>query len=93
MNGKAGGDAAPARGGHGSQADQSANYLAKRTELVLREIEQLPTLSSVAARVLQLGSSDEVNVKEMVRVIETDPSLTVKLLSMCKRAATRTRVP
>lgn len=93
MNGKAGGDAAPARGGAGAPADPSATYLAKRTELVLREIEQLPTLSSVAARVLQLGSSDEVNVKEIVRVIETDPSLTVKLLSMCKRAATRTRVP
>lgn len=59
----------------------------------MREIEQLPTLSSVAARVLQLGANDDVDVKEIVRIIETDPSLTVKLLGMCKKAATRTRVP
>lgn len=74
--------------------DSSENaYLARRTELVLKEIEQLPTLPSVATRLLQLGLNDDTEIREIVRVIETDPTLTARLLGMCKKAAMRTRVP
>lgn len=67
--------------------------LSRRTELVLRELGDLPTLPAVASRVLQLASSDDVPVKEVVRVIESDPALTMRLLALCKRAAYRTRHP
>ncbi len=67
--------------------------LSRRTELVLRELDQLPTLPSVATRLLSMGSTDEVDVREIVRVIESDPSLTVRLLGLCKKAAYRTRNP
>lgn len=69
------------------------DLVSRRTELVLRELTALPTLPSVAARLLQLGSDDEADVKEIVRLIETDPALTIRLLSLCRRAATRTRYP
>ncbi len=67
--------------------------LSRRTELVLRELGDLPTLPAVASRVLQLASSDDVPVKEVVRVIESDPALTTRLLALCRRAAYRTRHP
>lgn len=67
--------------------------LSRRTELVLRELDSLPTLPAVATRLIQLGSQDDVEVREIVRLIEVDPTLTAKLLSLCRRAATRTRHP
>jgi putative nucleotidyltransferase with HDIG domain len=76
-----------------SSSDPHAAYLARTTELVLRELEQLPTLPSVATRLLQLGSSEDIDIREIARVVQADPGLTLKLLSLCKRAATRTRVP
>lgn len=78
--------AAPGAGG-------THELVSRRTELVLRELDALPTLPSVAARLLQLGSDDQADVKEIVRLIETDPTLTARLLSLCRKAATRTRYP
>lgn len=82
--------AAPAVARPSSGGDE---VLSRRTELVLRELGDLPTLPAVAARVLQLASSDDVPVKEVVRVIESDPALTTRLLALCRRAAYRTRHP
>lgn len=76
-----------------TSGERATGALARRTELVLREIEQLPTLPTVAAKLLALASRDDVDVREIVRLIETDPSLTAKLLAMCRKASTRTRVP
>lgn len=67
--------------------------LSRRTELVLRELDALPTLPAIATRLIQLGSQEDVEIREIVRLIEIDPALTVKLLSLCKKAATRTRYP
>lgn len=67
--------------------------LGRRTELVLRELEQLPTLPAVATRLLQMGSSDEVDIREIVRIIESDVSVTARLLSLCKKSAYKTRNP
>ena len=82
----------PARGAGVSRA-QPDEMLSRRTELVLKELDQLPTLPSVASRVLALASADDVQIKEIVRVIESDPSLTTRLLALCRRAAYRTRHP
>mgnify|MGYP000089840467 CR=1 FL=1 len=67
--------------------------LSRRTELVLRELGGLPTLPAVAARLLQLGAQEEPDLREIVRLIEADPTLTARLLSLCRRAANRTRHP
>jgi putative nucleotidyltransferase with HDIG domain len=67
--------------------------LSRRTELVLRELDGLPTLAPVAAKLLALGTREDADVKEIVRVVESDPALTVRLLALCRRAAYRTRVP
>lgn len=74
------------------QGDDRA-LLSRRTELVLRELDSLPTLPAVATRLLALGFDEKVEIREIVRLIETDPSLTARLLSLCRRAAMKTRHP
>ncbi|MFI4855627.1 MAG: HDOD domain-containing protein [Phycisphaerales bacterium JB065] len=55
-------------------------------ELILSHIESLPTLSPIALRVLQLSSSPDADIKEIVSLIESDPALTARVLRLCKRA-------
>lgn len=78
---------------HLSSTRDPDGLLSRRTELVLRELDSLPTLPAVATRLIQLGSQEDVEVREIVRLIEVDPTLTARLLSLCRRAATRTRYP
>lgn len=94
--GAAAGSGAASRGGSGGATGlggAAQELVSRRTELVLRELDALPTLPSVAARLLSLGSDDEADVKAIVRLIEADPTLTARLLSLCRKAATRTRYP
>ncbi|MGP1273064.1 MAG: HDOD domain-containing protein [Phycisphaerales bacterium] len=59
---------------------------ARRLELILERIQSLPTLSTVAQKLMSAGSHDEVDIGELTRLIEADPSLTGKVLSMCRSA-------
>lgn len=58
---------------------------ARRIELILEQIESLPTLSSVAARLMRASSSSDVDFKEIIALIESDPTLTARLLALCRR--------
>ena len=58
----------------------------RRIELILRQLDTLPTLPSVAARLLQLTASDESHAKEVVELVASDPALTAKVLSICRAA-------
>jgi signal transduction histidine kinase/HD-like signal output (HDOD) protein len=55
-------------------------------ELILRQVEALPTLPAVAMRILSLTANDQTHVKEVVDLITTDPALTAKVLSLCRAA-------
>ena len=59
---------------------------ARHVEMIIERLGMLPTLSAVAQKVLSAGSHDEVDIGELTRLIEADPSLTGKVLSMCRRA-------
>ncbi|MEO0918379.1 MAG: HDOD domain-containing protein, partial [Pseudomonadota bacterium] len=58
----------------------------QRIELILRQLDALPTLPSVAARLLQLTSDDQANIQEVIDLVCTDPALTAKIISQCTRA-------
>lgn len=58
----------------------------KRAELILHEVESLPTLPSVAMRLMKITSAEDADLNEIIRLIECDPPLTAKVLSMCRRA-------
>ena len=57
-----------------------------RIDLILQRIDGLPTLSPVAARVLRLSGSDQADLREIIHVVEGDPALSARLISLCRRS-------
>lgn len=56
----------------------------RRVELILRQIDALPTLPAVATRLLSVTSNDESNAKDVIDLVKSDPSLSAKVLALCK---------
>ena len=59
---------------------------AQQIEVILRQVDQLPTLSPIAVRLLQIGNVEDADLDGIVEVIESDPALTARLLGLCRRA-------
>src|SRR5512140_3676616 len=57
-----------------------------QVELILAQIDALPTLSPVAMRLLQLTLDERAQTRELARLIESDPSLASRMLAMVRRA-------
>lgn len=66
-----------------SSADASR---ARQVEIILDQIQALPTLSPVAARLLTLGSADSVEISEIVKLLESDPALSARIIGLCRRS-------
>jgi putative nucleotidyltransferase with HDIG domain len=58
----------------------------QKIELVLAQLESLPPLAPVATRILALTDSSKSNARQIVDLIGSDPSLTVRILSLLSRA-------
>lgn len=65
---------------------QSDHLQAKRVELILQQLEELPTLPAVAARVLQVAADADGTVDEIVSLISSDVALTARILQLVHRA-------
>jgi len=59
---------------------------AQQIELILRQVDNLPTLSTIATRLLDVGTLEDADLDRIVEIIETDPALTARLLGLCRRA-------
>ncbi len=59
----------------------------KRVELILQQLEELPTLPAVALRVLEVVGNESSSVAEVVGLISSDPSLTAKILKLVRSAS------
>jgi len=59
--------------------------------MILRQVQSLPTLPSVATRLLSLVSSDQVHPHQILEIIQSDLALTAKILSMCGKSTLETR--
>ena len=66
--------------------DGAAAANPKHVALILRRIEALPTLPSVAMRLLALTADDESHAAEVIELVGSDPALTARLLTMCRSA-------
>ena len=69
--------------GAGEQTDKAR---LSRIELILRQIDALPTLPAIAVKLLDLTASDDAHARQVSELIEADPALTAKLLSLCRTA-------
>lgn len=58
----------------------------KRVELILQQLEDLPTLPAIAVKVLEATSSDQSSAKDVVSIIQNDPPLTARILQLVHRA-------
>jgi HD-like signal output (HDOD) protein/signal transduction histidine kinase len=58
----------------------------RRVNIILEQIDTLPTLSTVASRLLAISSNDDADVREIIELVQADPSLTTKLLKLCRCA-------
>jgi putative nucleotidyltransferase with HDIG domain len=57
-----------------------------RVNLILQQLETLPTLPAVAVRVLDAVSGDDAGTRDVCRLIESDPALTSRILQLVNRA-------
>lgn len=57
-----------------------------RSELILAQLDRLPTISSAIARLLAVTGDDHSSTRDLIAVIEPDPSLTASVLRMVRRA-------
>ncbi|MCB9845802.1 MAG: HDOD domain-containing protein [Phycisphaeraceae bacterium] len=54
-------------------------------ERVLSNLDALPTLSPIATRLLSLAGDDRTDIKEIITLIESDPSLSARVLRLSRR--------
>jgi HD-like signal output (HDOD) protein/signal transduction histidine kinase len=59
---------------------------AKRIELILQQLEQLPTLPAVAVQVIRATADDQASAADVVSLISSDVSLTARVLQLVHRA-------
>src|SRR5580704_6773132 len=58
----------------------------RRVELILQQLEELPTLPAVATRVLQVTADEQSSIQEIVAIISSDAALTARILQLVHRA-------
>ncbi|MCH8344192.1 MAG: HDOD domain-containing protein [Planctomycetes bacterium] len=56
----------------------------RRVELILQQLDQLPTLSSVAIRLLDLTAAEDSDAKDVIGLVSSDPALCSKVLKLCR---------
>jgi putative nucleotidyltransferase with HDIG domain len=56
-------------------------------ESISKRINNIPMLSAVASRLLTISNDDNVSVKEIVKIVETDAFLTARILKVVNSAA------
>ncbi|MDP9174277.1 MAG: HDOD domain-containing protein [Planctomycetota bacterium] len=59
---------------------------AKRVELILQQLEQLPTLPAVAMQVIHATADDQSSASDVISLISSDVSLTARVLQLVRRA-------
>ena len=70
-----------------SQEHEITRSKSKKIELIIQQLNSLPTLPAVAARLLQVTVRSDTQAAEVVNLIESDPSLASKIISLSTRAS------
>ncbi len=65
---------------------QSTEINEKQINLILANIDRLPTLPAVATKLMSIGSVEDIDLDEVIELIESDPAMSTTILSMCRTA-------
>jgi len=65
---------------------QTTYSQSKKIELIVQQLSSLPTLPAVAARLLQITVRSDTQANEVVSLIESDPSLASRIITLATRA-------
>ena len=65
----------------------------RKVELVLQQLDTLPTLPAIALRLMSLTGTPDAKIQEVVQLLSVDQSLTSKLLSLANSAMVGLRSP
>ena len=57
-----------------------------RLDLILHQLDELPTLPAIAVRVLDATGRDDTAATDVVRLLESDPALSARILKLVHRA-------
>ena len=60
--------------------------MAPRPDLILRQLDRLPTLPAVAVRVLELAADDAADARRIGEVVRDDPALSARILQLLSAA-------
>jgi HD-like signal output (HDOD) protein/signal transduction histidine kinase len=69
-----------------SDREQGQQVSSRQVEAILAGITRLPTLPAVAAQLLSMGADEDVRLDEVIELIEADPALSARMLSLCRSA-------
>ncbi|MEL6329036.1 MAG: HDOD domain-containing protein [Planctomycetota bacterium] len=58
----------------------------RQIELILERIDRLPTLPAIAVRLMSISSAEEADFPEVMRLIESDPTMTATILGLCRKS-------
>lgn len=59
----------------------------RRVEMILRQIDALPTLPVVAMRLIAVTTSNDSDARQVVELVQQDLSMTTRLLALCRRSS------
>ncbi|MDH3583486.1 MAG: HDOD domain-containing protein [Phycisphaerae bacterium] len=74
-------------------SDSADPNRARRLELILQQVDALPTLPVVVMRLLQITRDDDSDARDVIELVKTDPALSSKVLKMCHGAHLGLRGP
>ncbi len=56
----------------------------RRVEIILQQLDSLPTLSSIAIKLLDVISNQDSDFNDIIELVSCDPTLTAKVLKICR---------
>ena len=57
---------------------------ARRVELILQQLDSLPTLSPIVVRLLEVTVDEQSDAADVIELVSADPALAGKVLGLCR---------
>ena len=65
-------------------ASRSQTNHARQVELILQQMDSLPTLSPIVVRLLEVTADEQSDARDVIELVSADPALAGKVLRLCR---------